>query len=299
MRLVEEAPAKLNLFLGVQPCIVDGKHPLTSVFTTISLHDVLTFDFMEGGSLSLDAVTLETDSSTLDIPPDENIVMRAVQAFDEAFGLARIPALQLHISLEKRIPVQAGLGGGSSDAAATLKVLARISDIVSGIDPTTPELLEVARRLGADVPFFLYGACVHMGGFGDEFIERLALPVLDLVLVKPTRGISTAEVYRVFDEQAHETPSSDSFIAELQKGASVQALCEAMANNLESAAINLLSEIAVIKQRLESSGGVIRAMLAGSGSTVFCICENSKAAEQIAADMLNEGYWAIATTTLA
>ena len=204
MRVQEtvHVPAKLNLFLGVQPRIIDGKHPLTSVFTTISLCDTLTFNFDTdaAASLSSETVTLdmiaESEVLSSGFDADKNIVLSAVRMFEDVFGLSQIAARSLHITLEKRIPMQAGLGGGSSDAASTLEVLARHANI----DKTSPKLIELARELGADVPFFLYGGCALMGGFGDELLEELPQPCLHVVLVKPVEGVSTGAVYQAFDE---------------------------------------------------------------------------------------------------
>ena len=376
---VEQSRAKLNLLLAVEPKIVQGKHPLTSVFVTISLHDTLTFDFKEGRQSGMDDsccnlddpqsgdcahnkteglcngisrqdfplrltnVTLEVttapDIEALDLAAKDNIVMRATEAFFAKFNPV-IPAQRLDIHLEKRIPSQAGLGGGSSNAAATLRALARIT----GIEPTAPELLDVARTLGADVPFFLFGGCVHMRGFGDEFVQRLPLPQLDLVLVKPIGGVSTKEAYRVFDEmdaldnpdtpndsetmpasQAllsqprtpscicvnHRSiapqalllqpriPSATPLIVALQENAFVRSITKAMANNLEPAASYLLKEIANMKQLLSSKPGVIHAMLTGSGSTIFGVCEDAASAQQAANDFRSQGYWACAATTIA
>ncbi len=188
MRYCEQAPAKLNLSLAVEPRIVAGKHPLTSIFVTIDLCDTLIFDFEEGVRLAPDALDFELNVSAqlgrcaaeieheLGASHEDNLVLKAVRLFLETFGAEVIPARQLAITLEKGIPLQAGLGGGSSDAAAALRVLAR----VAGLEPTAPALLEVARELGADVAFFLHGGCALMTGFGDELVEHLPVPHLDL-----------------------------------------------------------------------------------------------------------------------
>ena len=300
MRLVEYAPAKVNLFLGVQPGIVDGRHLLTSVFSTIALFDKMTFDFEEGTSLDNNAVTLEIPedhtTASINLPLDENIVMQAVKVFLSTFGAEAVPAKSLHIRLEKQIPTQAGLGGGSSDAAATLKALAH----VAGVDSTATALFECARSIGSDVSFFLCGGCAHMDGFGDKLVEQLVLPELDLVLAKPTEGVSTREVYRAFDElaPAAAVPDSAALITALRKGADVLGLTAAMANNLEPVSIKLLSTIADIKQHFDRSPGVIHSMISGSGSTVFGICRDAEAARQFAEYMMELGYWACATTTL-
>ena len=302
MRHIERAHAKLNLLLAVQPCIVDGKHLLTSVFLNIGLHDTLTFDFEAGSSLSSEAVSYEFVTALqvgiFDCALENNMVVKAVRLFLETFGAKAIPAKQLHILLDKQIPLQAGLGGGSSDAAAVLRMLTRLANM----QPTMPALIKLAQRLGADVPFFLHGGCAHMGGFGDELIECLPVPQLDLVLVKPAQGISTKELYQSFDRDfgARSTPIPDSapLVAALREGSSRQVLSDAMANNLEPAAIKLLNEIAIIKQELEEAPGVLRALVTGSGSTVFGVCENAATAQQVAKDMADQGYWSCVTSSI-
>ena len=298
MRVVEQAPAKVNLFLGVEPRIVSGKHLLTSVFTTISVYDTLTFDIEQGPALDSDAVTLDMTAAARvvlpDISADDNVVLQAVRAFISKFGHESVPAQKFHITLEKRIPAQAGMGGGSSDAAATLKVLARLS----GMEQTAPELLEVARKLGADIPFFLFGGCVLMDGFGDSFVERLTLPQTDLVLAKPACGVSASEVYRAFDELAPAVPDSAVLLAALRGGAEKAALCEGMENNLEPVLRKMLVEIANIERLLAACPRVIRTMLSGSGTVVFGVCEDIQAAQLAAGSMRGQGYWACAARTV-
>ncbi|MDR2713923.1 MAG: 4-(cytidine 5'-diphospho)-2-C-methyl-D-erythritol kinase [Coriobacteriales bacterium] len=321
----EYAPAKLNLFLGVEPRIVDGKHPLTSVFTTIDLCDVLHFDFGDDGESAQDAVlTPEAvsfelaptpEAESLDLALSDNLVMKAVQAFFASFettneetattavnastapAAPRIPASHLHITLEKHIPSQAGLGGGSSDAATTLRVLARSA----GLDPTSPEIIRIAQTLGADVPFFLYGGCVLMKGFGDEFVERLPVPPLDIVLVKPSTGSSTKEIYNAFDEQKPEVFDATPFVEVLRDTCGLclpRQVAKEMRNNLESVCHKLLTETANIKNTLDEYEGVLNSMLTGSGSVVFAVCSDALAAAQIAQDLAEHGYWTCATTTV-
>ena len=312
-RHTEYAPAKINLFLKVKPQMLDGKHLLESIFTTISLYDSLTFDFEGKGPLAIDAVSLETSAPAhmaFELAADKNIVMRAVSLFISTFGGKMIDAKRLHIRLEKRIPVQAGLGGGSTDAAAALKVLARAANI----DKTTPELLRIACLLGADVPFFLYGGCAFMGRFGDKLIESLPCPTLDLALVKPAEGISTAKVYRAFDEQKPggsggvKTAAADSappaaaadsspLIAALRNGAPAHELSKLMANNLEPVATSMLNDITIIKRHLDAMPGVVKTMLAGSGPTVFAVCEDAGTAQRVAESLAKLGYWSCAVKT--
>jgi 4-diphosphocytidyl-2-C-methyl-D-erythritol kinase len=321
MNITVEAPAKLNLLLAVEPRIVNGKHPLCSVFTTLALHDTLVF--------SVDAPTLDPqDPPPLDakhsgvphvalpvpaevsmellyakgmvplaLAPHDNIVMRAVHAFVECFGrsVPVSPSTQMHITLKKRIPYQAGLGGGSSDAAATLRVLAGLA----GVALSDPTLLDCARSLGADVAFFLMQGCALMQGFGDVRTKNLPVPLLHLVLVKPAAGLCTQGVYQAFDELSSPVPPHEPLVEALERGAASAELATHMANNLEPASIKMLNEIANIREEMLRCEGLLHAMMAGSGSAVFGVCESAASAEAAAAHFREKAYWACATTTCA
>ena len=295
MRVIAQAPAKLNLLLAVEPRIVNGKHPLVSVFTTIGLSDTLVFDFEKGA----DAPTLEVHYAqgidAFDITPEENTVLRAAQTFASIFENDAFPVglEHPHITLEKRIPHQAGLGGGSSDAAAVLRVLAQIA----GVDLKAHKLVECARGIGADVPFFLTQGCALMTGFGDELKEILPMPHLEIVIVKPAEGVSTKEVYRAFDELRNMVPVCEPLVDALKGGAAAPDLSAAMTNNLEAASIKMLNTIAIIKEEMNRCEGVIHAMMAGSGSAVFGICDHASRAQQVSAHFAEKGYWTCATTT--
>jgi len=293
--IVEAAPAKLNLYLGVEPHVVDGKHQLHSVFTTLELHDILTFEWGGESGSPAPSLALKTPFAPgigpLDVPAEDNLVVKTTRALLAA--TSRTLEQPLHITLDKHIPAQAGLGGGSSDAAAVIRALARLW----GIDPLAPACLEVAQQMGSDVPFFLHGGCALMGGSGDVFERALPQPSLDLVLVKPAQGVSTVAAYQAFDRHPQPLPPLDPLIAALESGAP-ERIAAALANNLYPAAQELLPELASVIARLQAHPGVMRALLAGSGSTVFGVCESAAAARAAAAHFSVQGFWAYAGHTV-
>jgi 4-diphosphocytidyl-2-C-methyl-D-erythritol kinase len=232
------------------------------------------------------------------------------------------------VAIEKRIPPQGGLGGGSTDAAATLRFIAALW----GMAPTDPRVLRAATALGADVSFFLYGGCALMGGSGETLLRRLAPPKLDFVLVKPAEGISTAAAYRAFDANPQPMPSVERLVRLLDasaaplaapapapaaaKAAAAKAasptvastppsispalpgsIAAALANNLYPAACALMPGLEALVTDIQRQPGIHAALLTGSGSTVFGICEDLQAASGAAEYFAQKGYWAKACTT--
>ncbi len=188
-RLVQRAPAKLNLFLRVLAREADGYHGIETLFCLTDLADELTAERRDGG-----AATIEVRGAELG-PPADNLAVRAanmvLQATGRRFGV--------HLTLEKRVPVEAGLGGGSSDAAAALT----LTNQLAGNAVPRHELLQFAARLGSDVPFFLSGARLALGwGHGDRMLRLPPLPAAPALLVVPGEGVSTRDAYAWVDEGA-------------------------------------------------------------------------------------------------
>lgn len=292
-RLVVEAPAKVNLHLGISPTITDGYHSLCSVFHCVDLTDILLFT--ESDSFSLEC------SPDVGASPEDNLVFKAAQEMGRVFS--RKP--NVRISLTKRIPHGAGLGGGSADAAATILALAMLWDV----DPHGEDCLSVARTLGADVAFFLWGGAALMGGRGD-ILERL-LPAISapVVLVKPHDGISTARAYAAFDDSpvkpSSPTPLMDALAATKTCAEAavdecfsdnLRAIAKVLDNNLTAASISILPEVAVVLDWLASQDGALRSLVSGSGSTVFSLCTDRACAQRIAREASKAGYWSVATS---
>ncbi len=179
------APAKLNLFLHITGRRADGYHLLQSVFMLIDWCDTLHFEVRRDGLITREDIGLENPASTEALPADD-LCVRAARALQAATGTS----LGVHIGLEKRIPAQAGMGGGSSDAASCLMALQHLW----GVRLAPDAMAALALQLGADVPFFLSGGHAWVEGVGER-ISPLALPVSEFVVVKPPVGLSTPAIF--------------------------------------------------------------------------------------------------------
>jgi len=173
------APAKLNLFLHITGRRDDGYHLLQSVFMLIDWCDTLHFDRREDGVIERRDLTIAL--------PDDDLVMRAARSLQQASGTH----WGAHIAIEKQIPAQAGMGGGSSDAATTLLALNKLW----GLNWPLSKLLPLGLSLGADVPFFLHGHNAWVEGIGEK-IHAMALPPAKFAVVKPHAGVETAQIFR-------------------------------------------------------------------------------------------------------
>lgn len=283
------APAKVNLFLDIGQRRPDGYHEAVSIMHALTLRDVLHMKLAPnpGAGLAVDLSCRACEGlAPLDVPPESNIVSKALRALAERVG--RDADETLSVRLEKHIPSEAGLGGGSSDAAAALVGAARLW----GLAPDDPRIEEVARGLGADVAFFLHGGCACFDGVGDAFVRELEPMGTFVALVKPGEGVSTAEAYRAFDARPER-------IAEVDRDAALAArrACDVpLRNNLAGASESLLPVLAEARAWMEAQDGVDRALMSGSGSAVFAPCDSFQAASRIAAEAQARGWWARATT---
>jgi len=243
------APAKLNLSLEVFGKRPDGYHDIRSVMVPVSLYDEVTVEEIPEG------IVVECDAP--DVPTDAaNSCHRAASLFKEGVGL---PA-GVRIRLEKGIPSQAGLGGGSSDAAAALKGLCAIT----GTHPPREVLLAMAARVGADVPFFMLGAAALVEGFG-EIVTPIPWKVpFHAVIVLPAFGLSTREGYERLRRGAMEAPPR----GKVPSFPDLAALAASVRNDFEEAWAPVCPEIGRIKEEL-SAAGALAAGLSGSGSAVF------------------------------
>ena len=271
MKFTLKAPAKINLYLKVVGGLPDGRHELLTVMQPVSVFDTLTItDETAGLSIACDDESLAGD---------DNLVLKAARAWFAAGGLPP----RAGFKLEKRIPKSAGLGGGSSDAAAALLGLNALN---KGLLP--PErLLALARELGSDVPFFLGGVTALCRGAGDLVEPRPDFPLLDYVLVNPGFEISTAWVYQQFDLQwtngqriiKIEFPHRNSW-----------SWNEVLVNDLEAVTLKAHPLLQEIKQELLSRGALV-AMMSGSGPTVFGIFPGRRQAEEAAESLAEENKW--------
>jgi 4-diphosphocytidyl-2-C-methyl-D-erythritol kinase len=256
------APAKINLFLRVLRKRPDGYHDIASVMQKISLYDELTF------SLSPHGISLSCPNSDLPVTED-NLVFRAARDIFSYTGYKS----GIEISLIKNIPTAAGLGGGSSDAATTLLALNEICNL--GLKKSV--LMKLGVKLGADVPFFIFGNSAFACGIGDKLKIVKNMPKINIVLINPQFSLSTKLVYeklnlRLTKEQINY--SNPRFFA-------VGDIVREMHNDLETVSLKIHPELNDLKDILLRHGAQ-GAMMSGSGPTVFGIFNDENSAKKIA-----------------
>jgi len=257
--------AKINLFLRVLGRREDGFHEIETLFQCIDLHDTLTIsrrDEQGGMKLICDDPQLPCDES--------NLALRAAREFAQRSGIK----LGLEIRLEKKIPVAAGLGGGSSDAAASLRALNQMT-----CEPLSEaELLEAAAELGSDVPYFLLGGTALGKGRGEELTSLDDTPVMNLVLLVPNLSISAASAYEQFDltfgAQISDSTHRLSLGESNSSGMSWQ-------NDLERGVFRAHPKLANLKDGLLEAGAA-EAVMSGSGPVIAGRFDRPSAAEQAA-----------------
>lgn len=254
--IVERAPAKINLILHVGPVRRDGLHELCSLFASLDLADTLTVE---------EAPADEVICAGVDGP---NLVSNALGEFRT---LAQLPPLR--IVIEKLIPVAAGMGGGSADAAAALRAANEIAGRPLGAD----ELRRLGARVGADVPSQVEPRHALVTGAGDV-VEPLDLPAMDLVVLPDATGLSTADVYREADRIGCTRERLDPDRLRAAAGLPLARLAEAIENDLEAAALALRPEIGVRRDALLEAGA-LAARVTGSGPTVFGVFADAEAAD--------------------
>lgn len=276
--------AKINLdlrILGVRP---DGFHDLKTIFQSLALHDVLTFTPRRGPfAIVCDAPGVPTD--------ERNLVWKAASLLWRTAGPRRGDRPRdMVVELRKRIPAEAGLGGGSADAAVALLGLARAWQI----DVDLPTLARLAGHIGSDVPFFLLGGTVLGLGRGDDTYPLVDLPRTSVVIVRPPFGVATAEAYRWFDTERRR-PSREG--ARRPPPAGWPEWAANLQNDLEAPVAEHHPPIARIRQSLVEAGAVYAAM-SGSGSAVFGLFERAEAAKRTVAHLARPGWLVTATRTL-
>lgn len=285
-----EAPAKVNLCLAVKYPPVDGYHLLDSVFYELALHDVVHVEVVgiddcvdaRGCACTRLGTSVALDCGPIDVPTEDNLVFKAVDAFEQTLGSCVVGFDEgLRITVEKHIPAGGGLGGGSSDAASTLKALCELTD-ASCCDPA---VVEIAKSLGADVAFFLCGGVALMDGRGDCLVRKLAEFPLPIVLMGENQGISTPRIYRDFDAAPVPAPDASALARALDSfpawGASYERkkeLAMLCANNLELAAFAACPRLEERVLRAKQDPDVLNALVTGSGATSFAICADEGAA---------------------
>lgn len=287
--IVLNAPAKLNLFLGVHPQKdSEGYHHVDSVMSALELSDTIEITFAKEWSF--------TCNERLECAKTSNLVFKAAHMLSEATG----HPVDFSVNLIKRIPSQAGLGGGSSDGAAVLYGLAKLWDL----DPQGDCVLSIAHKLGADVPFFLYEGPAYFTGRGDQLQTSFAtseaetaMPQLNVVLVKALgSAVSTREAYEMFDANPT-TPGDLEGMLEALERRDKQGIVQHISNNFDEIAEHMEPGVEDALLWLRARPKVQAVCVCGSGACVAGICEKPLDAKQIADDAAQDGFWGYATRT--
>jgi 4-diphosphocytidyl-2-C-methyl-D-erythritol kinase len=275
------APAKINLTLEVLARREDGYHALRSVMVPLALADAIAIEASERFAFECAAEGLGGD---------DNLVVRAVRALG--------PAPAVRITLTKRIPSLAGLGGGSSDAAAILR--AAMDGALEA--PAGADWLQIARALGSDVPFFLAGTAALVEGTGERVTPAGALPPWQVLIVKPPAAVSTAEAYAAIDRtqrpsRARNTSVSIEALTALQRF-DFDAVERLLQNDFHDVIASSLPEVATAIDALHGAGAR-RALLSGSGSCVFTLAPERERIEAIASRLHLPPTYAVFQTQFA
>ncbi len=254
-RIEIAAPAKLNLALLVGPVRPDGFHEIASLMLPVTLADHVTVEKTPGAGLE---VACEV------APGDDNLAAKMVHELEERLGRS----FEVRVTIDKRVPAGGGLGGGSSDAAATLLALERLFDLHLSLRLR----YEAALTLGSDVPFFLWpGPQIAMGR--GQVLKGVGLPALHLVVAMPDIGMSTAAVYKWRDEDAEVTredfvPRAQLLVRRAEAALTVKHVAALVANDLEPSVVARKKKVGELIARLRGAGALAAAMT-GSGAAVF------------------------------
>ena len=285
------SPAKVNLVLAVGEKQESGFHEVQTIMHSLALHDTLSMRrFDDEGSGEGLQVMLKCESSfTIDpllIKAEENIAYKAVVELAKALGRTQDETIEM--VLNKVIPAEAGLGGGSSNAAAALVGAATLW----GVGVEDERVQEVASHLGADVSFFLKGGCARLSGKGDVLEVQLEPRSGFVLLVRPDAGVSTGKAYAAFDEDPV-LPSSEylSSIAALDAAADVS-----LYNNLEKAACSVTPVVAQVLEWGRAAAGEENVVLCGSGSAVCCIFDSYQTACEASVEARKHEWWTRVTS---
>lgn len=273
MKVIKNANAKINLGLDVLRRREDGYHEVKMIMQMVDLYDTLTFESRED-----DEIHIATNSGKL--PCDENnLIYKAAMVLFEEVG----KKIGVNIHLEKRIPIAAGMAGGSTDAAATFLALNELL----GSPLSKEKLQEISVRVGADVPYCIMGGTALSEGIGEVLTALPAPPQAHLLIAKPDIDVSTAFVYknlRLDTIQKH--PDIDDMKAAIQNG-DLQGIADRMENVLETVTVPAYPIIGEIKDICKQEGA-LNALMSGSGPTVFAIYTDAAQAENVAKRIQNE-----------
>lgn len=277
------AYAKINLGLDIVGRLPNGYHTVDMVMNQVELHDTVTVEKSDTG-FSMDMVVESDNNQILDLPCDDtNLCIKAAKAILEYANIET--GVKIH--LIKRIPVSAGMAGGSTDAAAVLSGINQLYNL----DLTVEQLCDIGVKIGADVPYCIVGGTMRAEGIGEVLSELPALPPVDILIAKPPVGVNTKLAYQQFDsidDPYH--PNIQELVKKLVDKNSIHDLISYMSNSFEQFIIPERPEIADIKNIMSDNGSLL-SLMTGSGPTVIGFYDN--------ADALNRSYEAVKASHLA
>jgi len=283
-KITLKARAKINLTLDVKRRLESGYHQVDMIMQQLELNDEIEITTVnENGGIKV-----RTDHSL--VPGDRNnLAYKAARLIKDTYNISR----QANIRINKNIPVAAGLGGGSADAAAVILGLNRIWKL--GLDISS--MMRLGIKLGADVPFCILGGTALAGGTGEVLTPVSSAPSMDILLVKPDFMVSTASVYSSLDVASiSERPSNAGMIGALEAG-DKEGIASRMYNVLEEVTVKRHPEIDIIKKAIIERGA-LGAVMSGSGPTVAGVFENGERAHRAAKDFSKEYKEVIVTKTV-
>ena len=275
----ERAYAKINLCLDVVGKREDGYHDLKMIMVPINFYDVLEMEFAPD-------TTLELNRDYLPIN-DKNTIIKAIHIMQKKYNITE----EFCCRLEKHIPTRAGLAGGSADAAAAIRMINRMCNL----HLTKDEMIAVGKEVGADVPFCILNRPAFVEGIGEKITTFSCSPDFYLLLIKPRKGVSTAEAFHIVDEQEGIHPDCKAMQEALEYN-DYDSIISSLGNSMENAAMILVPEIRKAKQDLLDLGfdGVL---MSGSGSTVFGITKDVELLDR-SIDILKKKRYFVRKTTV-
>lgn len=267
------AYAKINLSLDVVGRLANGYHEVRMIMQTVGIHDTLTFEKTEG------EIVLSSDAGELPLGED-NLIYKAARLVKETYGISG--GVKVH--LEKRIPVAAGMAGGSTDAAATLKAMNLLYDL--GL--SEEDLCGLGVKLGADVPYCIMGGTALSEGIGEMLTKLAPMPECVLLVAKPDINVSTKEVYQALDSQSvpwH--PDVDGMRQAIEEGR-LEGIYSRLGNVLETVTVAKHPIVSEIKQEMLGNGA-LGSLMSGSGPSVFGIFDDEEKARAASECIENKG----------
>ena len=263
----QRAYAKINLCLDVVCRREDGYHELEMIMAPVNLYDTLNFEFCD---------ELRLQSNVPYLPLDRrNTIIKAIELLREEYGFKE----NFEITLQKHIPTQAGMAGGSTDGAAAIRALNQMLRL--GMD--NDKMVEIAKKVGADVPFCLRSRPAFVTGIGENLEHFRVHTPFYLLLVKPYKGVSTKVAFETLDFSSAQHPDCRKMRQALMNN-DYDGVIQSLGNTLEQSAFKLVPQIAAIKKDLLAMG-FDGALMSGSGSTVFALTRDPELLEKGAAAM--------------